>query len=39
VEKVYLMTTESRGFYERLGFEAIASQHLMIAPLRKGTGQ
>ena len=39
VEKVYLMTTESRGFYERLGFKAIASQHLMIAPLRTGTGQ
>ncbi|MFN5117357.1 MAG: GNAT family N-acetyltransferase [Cyanobacteriota bacterium] len=39
VEKVYLMTTESRGFYERLGFEAITSQYLMIAPLKTATDE
>jgi N-acetylglutamate synthase-like GNAT family acetyltransferase len=34
-ERVYLMTTESRGFYERLGFSANESQQLM---LRKRSG-
>jgi len=29
-ERVYLMTTESRGFYERLGFSARESQQLML---------
>jgi N-acetylglutamate synthase-like GNAT family acetyltransferase len=28
-ERVYLMTTTSRGFYERLGFEEVQSQRLM----------
>jgi ribosomal protein S18 acetylase RimI-like enzyme len=28
-ERVYLMTTNSHGFYERLGFEEVASQRLM----------
>jgi ribosomal protein S18 acetylase RimI-like enzyme len=34
-ERVYLMTTESRGFYERLGFSASESQQLMM---RKRSG-
>ncbi|MEB3166230.1 MAG: GNAT family N-acetyltransferase [Cyanobacteriota bacterium] len=29
-ERVYLMTTNSAGFYERLGFTAIPSQNLMV---------
>jgi N-acetylglutamate synthase-like GNAT family acetyltransferase len=29
-ERVYLMTTESSGFYERLGFREANSQRLMI---------
>ncbi len=29
-ERVYLMTTESSGFYERLGFREATSQRLMI---------
>lgn len=28
-ERVYLMTTNSGGFYERLGFRGVASQRLM----------
>ena len=28
-ERVYLMTSQSRGFYERLGFEVVNSQDLM----------
>jgi GNAT superfamily N-acetyltransferase len=28
-ERVYLMTTNSHGFYERLGFEQVVSQRLM----------
>jgi N-acetylglutamate synthase-like GNAT family acetyltransferase len=35
VERVYLMTTNSRGFYLQLGFEETSSQHLM---LRKRSG-
>ena len=30
VERVYLMTTNSTGFYEQLGFTAVASQRLML---------
>lgn len=30
VERVYLMTTNSKGFYERLGFEANGRQSLMM---------
>ena len=30
VERVYLMTTNSTGFYKRLGFEVITNQKLMI---------
>ena len=30
VERVYLMTTNSAGFYRQLGFEAITSQQLML---------
>lgn len=30
VERVYLMTTDSRGFYERLGFSGDGSQQLML---------
>jgi len=29
-EKVYLMTTNSQGFYERLGFREAISQKLML---------
>jgi len=29
-ERVYLMTTDSRGFYERLGFTQSGSQQLML---------
>jgi N-acetylglutamate synthase-like GNAT family acetyltransferase len=28
-ERVYLMTTNSHGFYERLGFQEATSQRLM----------
>jgi N-acetylglutamate synthase-like GNAT family acetyltransferase len=34
-ERVYLMTTNSKGFYTRLGFEESDSQRLM---LRRGSG-
>ena len=34
VERVYLMTTNSAGFYEQLGFGGISSQRLMM---RKGS--
>ena len=30
VERVYLMTTNSSGFYEQLGFTAVGSQRLML---------
>ena len=30
VERVYLMTTNSSGFYEQLGFKAVDSQRLML---------
>lgn len=30
VERVYLMTTNSAGFYRRLGFEASHRQHLLV---------
>ena len=30
VERVYLMTTNSAGFYEQLGFTAVDSQRLML---------
>ena len=30
VERVYLMTTNSAGFYEQLGFTAVESQRLML---------
>jgi N-acetylglutamate synthase-like GNAT family acetyltransferase len=29
-ERVYLMTTNSVGFYERLGFRLVGSQKLMM---------
>jgi GNAT superfamily N-acetyltransferase len=29
-ERVYLMTTNGSGFYERLGFETVTSQRLML---------
>lgn len=28
-ERIYLMTSQSKGFYERLGFETVANQDLM----------
>tara|TARA_B100001121_G_scaffold37785_1_gene32177 strand:- start:186 stop:641 length:456 start_codon:yes stop_codon:yes gene_type:complete len=30
VERVYLMTTNSNGFYEQMGFESVSSQQLLI---------
>ena len=30
VERVYLMTSNSSGFYQHLGFEAVSSQELML---------
>ena len=30
VERVYLMTTNSSGFYEQMGFDTVTSQHLLI---------
>ncbi len=30
VERVYLMTTNSNGFYEQMGFNIVSSQHLLI---------
>ena len=30
VERVYLMTTNSNGFYEQMGFRIVSSQHLLI---------
>ena len=30
VERVYLMTTNSSGFYEQLGFELVNQQRLML---------
>ena len=30
VERIYLMTTQSEGFYERLGFESVGKQRLML---------
>ena len=30
VERVYLMTTISNGFYEQMGFDTVTSQHLLI---------
>jgi N-acetylglutamate synthase-like GNAT family acetyltransferase len=30
VERVYLMTTNSNGFYEQMGFSIVSSQHLLI---------
>jgi ribosomal protein S18 acetylase RimI-like enzyme len=34
VERVYLMTTNSSGFYEQLGFTAVDSQRLMLRQCR-----
>lgn len=30
VERVYLMTTNSNGFYEQMGFDTVFTQHLLI---------
>ena len=30
VERVYLMTTNSNGFYEQMGFSTVSSQQLLI---------
>jgi N-acetylglutamate synthase-like GNAT family acetyltransferase len=30
VERVYLMTSNSSGFYQQLGFTTVSSQHLML---------
>ena len=30
VERIYLMTTQSQGFYHKLGFNTISQQTLMI---------
>jgi len=36
VERVYLMTTNSTGFYKRLGFDVITNQKLMILDQSSG---
>jgi N-acetylglutamate synthase-like GNAT family acetyltransferase len=36
VERVYLMTTNSAGFYRQLGFETISCQKLMRRSLKSG---
>ena len=36
VERVYLMTTNSTGFYKRLGFKVITNQKLMILDQSSG---
>lgn len=33
VERTYLMTTNSEGFYAQLGFEPMGQQHLMLRKL------
>jgi N-acetylglutamate synthase-like GNAT family acetyltransferase len=35
-ERVYLMTTNSHGFYERLGFQEATSQRLMRLGCARG---
>lgn len=35
-ERVYLMTTNSRGFYEQLGFQSAANQELLLLNHTKG---
>ena len=30
VERVYMMTTNSNGFYEQMGFDTVSTQHLLI---------
>jgi N-acetylglutamate synthase-like GNAT family acetyltransferase len=30
VERVYLMTTNSAGFYEQLGFRQVGTQQLLV---------
>jgi N-acetylglutamate synthase-like GNAT family acetyltransferase len=30
VERIYLMTSNSSGFYQQLGFETVSNQHLML---------
>ena len=37
VERVYLMTTNSSGFYERLGFKLTNSQKLLVMNRSKAT--
>jgi len=37
-ERVYLMTTNSSGFYERLGFRSVESQRLMQLDNNNGSG-
>lgn len=35
IERTYLMTTNSQGFYEKLGFEANEQQKLMIKQINR----
>ncbi|CAK6702015.1 MULTISPECIES: GNAT family N-acetyltransferase [unclassified Synechococcus] len=37
IERTYLMTTNSQGFYEKLGFEANEQQKLMIKQINRWT--
>ncbi|MFM7230017.1 MAG: GNAT family N-acetyltransferase [Cyanobacteriota bacterium] len=30
VERIYLMTTQSSGFYQQIGFRLVTSQHLLV---------
>jgi len=36
VERVYLMTSNSAGFYQQLGFETVSSQQLMLKQQTSG---
>jgi len=38
VERTYLMTTNSAGFYGQLGFEPMGNQQLMLRKSRKSSG-
>ena len=39
VERVYLMTTHQRGFYEQLGFQTAEHQHLMVLKTNEGSNK
>ena len=38
-ERTYLMTSQSRGFYERLGFQSVTTQNLMRLDSHTGSAE